>query len=253
MQRLAEIQSHFRNTLIDGDVGSIAPVLVGGREPEKRLAIHQRNYETSLVDAMLTKFPATGWLVGTPFLTEVARRFVHEHPPQAPCIAEYGAVFPDFLSKHPGSQGTLYLKDFAELEWHIGLAAIAVDALSISADAFSNVAPEMLPDIQFTLQPGLRYLKASWPVDELMKLFLTDTAPDQLELAPGDLWIEVRGARGEFQLDRLDAGVFTFRKSVAEGHSIGESAGLALDVDETFDPGHALAALLAGGFVVQIS
>ena len=81
-----------------------------------------------------------------------------------------------------------------------------------------------------------------------MKLFLTDTAPDQLELAPGDVWIEVRGARGEFQLDRLDAGVFTFRKSVAEGHSIGESAGLALDVDETFDPGHALAALLTGVF-----
>src|ERR1051326_2150993 len=101
----------------------------------------------------------------------------------------------------------------------------------------------MLPDIQVTLQPGLRYLKASWPVDELMKLYLTDTAPDRLELAPGDVWIEVRGARGQFQLGRLDAGSFTFRKSASEGRSIGESAGIALDVDETFDPGQALAAL----------
>ena len=253
MQRLADIQSHFRNALIDYDVGRIAPVLVGGREPEKRLAIHQRNYETSLVDALLSKFPATGWLAGTSFLTEVARRFVHDHPPQAPCIAEYGAVFPDFLSKHPGSQGTLYLRDFAELEWRVGQVAIAVDALPISAAAFSNLAPEMLPDIHVTLQPGLRYLKASWPVDELMKLYLTDTAPDRLELAPGDVWIEVRGARGEFQLSRLDAGGFTFRKSVSEGHSIGQAVGLALDVDERFDPGQALAALLAGGFVMRIS
>lgn len=253
MQRLAEIQSHFRNALIDCDAGPLAPVLVGGREPEKRLAINQRNYETSLIDALLVKFPATGWLTGTPFLTEVSRQFVHEHPPQAPCVAEYGATFPEFLSMHPGSERTLYLRDFAELERCVGQVAIAVDAPPISGEAFSKVAPEMLPDMRLTLQPGLRYLNASWPVDELMKLYLTDTAPDRLELAPGDVWIEVRGARGEFQIHRLDACGFAFRKSVWVGRSIGQAAGIALDVDETFDPGQALAALLAGGFVVQIS
>jgi hypothetical protein len=148
-QRLAEVQSHFPNALIDCDVGQIAPILVGGREPEKHLAIHQRNYETSLVDALLAKFPATGWLIGAPFLTE--------------------------------------------------------------------------------------------------------TAPNQLELAPAEVWIEVRGARGEFQLNRLDADDFIFRKSALESRLIGEAAEFALDVDETFDPGQALAALLAGGFVVQVS
>jgi hypothetical protein len=191
--------------------------------------------------------------LGTSFLTEAARCFVHEHPPQAPCIAEYGAAFPDFLSKQPGAERSLYLKDFAVLEWCIGQVAIAVDAVSISGDTFSNAAPEMLPDMRLTLQPGLRYLNVSWPVDELMKLYLTETAPNQLELAPADVWIEVRGARGEFQLNRLNAGDFTFRKSSSEGRSVGEAAELALDADEAFDPGQALAALLAGGFVVQIS
>jgi hypothetical protein len=253
MQRLADLQFHLRNALIHRDAGQIAPILVGGREPEKRLAIHRRNYETSLVDALVVKFPATGWLVGTPFLTEAARRFVHENPPQGPCIAEYGAAFPDFLSKQPGAQRLLYLRDFAELEWRVGQVAIAVDALSISGDAFSDVTPEMLPVMRLTLQPGLRYLKASWPVDELMKLYLTVTAPNQLELAPVDVWIEVRGARGQFQLNRLDAANFTFRKAASEGRSISEAAELALDVDETFDPGLALAALLAGGLVVQVS
>ena len=253
MQRLAEVQSHFRNALIDGEVAQIAPMLVGGLDPEKRLTIHQRNYETSLVDALLVKFPATGWLIGTPFLTAAACRFVHEHPPQAPCIAEYGSAFPDFLSTHPGAERLLYLRNFAELEWCVGQVAIAVDAPSISDDGFSDVAPQRLPKLRLTLQPGLRYLKASWPVDELMKLYLTETAPHQLELAPADVWIEVRGARGEFQLNRLDAANFTFRKSASEGRSIGEAAELALDVDEKFDPAQALAALLAGGFAVQIS
>ena len=111
----------------------------------------------------------------------------------------------------------------------------------------------MVPDMRLALQPGLRYLKTSWPVDELIKLYLTETAPNQLEFAPADVWIEVRGARGAFQLNRLDTGDFTFRKSVSEGGSIGEAAELALDVDETFDPGQALAALVAAGFVVQVS
>jgi len=252
-QRLAEVQSHFRNALIDCEVDQIAPILVGGREPEKRLTIHQRNYETSLVDALLVKFPATGWLIGTPFLTEAARRFAHEHPPQAPCIAEYGAAFPGFLSKHTGAERLLYLRDFADLEWRVGQVAIAVDRLPISGDAFSNIAPEMVQDKQLTLQPGLRYLKTSWPVDELIKLYLTETAPNQLELAPADVWIEVRGARGVFQLNRLDTGDFSFRKFASEGRSIGEAAELARDVDETFDPGQALAALLADGVVVQVS
>src|SRR6516225_9958428 len=129
MQRLAEVQSHFRNAVIDCDAAQIAPILVGGREPVRRLTIHQRNYETSLVDALLVKFPATGWLIGTPSLTEAGRRFAHEHPPQAPCIAEYGAAFPGFLSKHPGAERLRYLEDFAELEWRVGQVAIAVDLL----------------------------------------------------------------------------------------------------------------------------
>src|SRR5207248_259669 len=97
-------------------IEDLKPLLMGGRHPEKRLSVHQRNYHTSLVEALLVKFPATAWLVGTPFLTSATRRFVVEHPPQAPCIAEYGEEFPDFLSRYPGVDGLPYLRDFAELE-----------------------------------------------------------------------------------------------------------------------------------------
>src|SRR5438094_2145244 len=104
MRRLAEIQFDFRNAVIHGEANRIASALVGGLKPEKRLSVHQRNYETSLVDALLVKFPATGWLVGTPVLTQAAKHFVREHPPQAPCIAEYGDLFPDFLSIRAGAE-----------------------------------------------------------------------------------------------------------------------------------------------------
>jgi len=252
MPTLAETQSHFRDALLHGDTRSVASWLVGGRDPGKRLIIHQRNYQTSLVEALLVKFPATGWLIGTPFLTEAARRFVREHPPHAPCIAEYGAAFPDFLSQCPGTQRVPYLGEFAQLEWFVGQAAIAVDHASIGNEAFSTIETAALPDTQLTLQTGLHYLQASSPVDELMKFYLTETAPPQFELSPAGVWLEVSGARGEFHVGRLDDAEFTFRKSVFDGRSVGEAAECALDVNARFDPGQALAALIAAGLVKAI-
>ena len=67
-----------------------APLLVGGLDPVKRLDIHRNHYETSLVSAMLGRFPATGWLVGPSSLHEAASAFVRRHPPTAPRVAAYG-------------------------------------------------------------------------------------------------------------------------------------------------------------------
>ena len=100
------------------------------------------------------------------------------------------------------------------------------------------------------LQAGLRYLHASWPVDDLMKLYLTDTAHSEYRLAPADVWLEVRGSRGEFHLDRLDAAEFIFRQAVLERQSIGAAAERALDAGAGFDVGRAFTTLGRGGYVI---
>ena len=55
MHRLGEVESEFRNALIDCDVGQIASAWSAAVNPKGVLAIHQRNYETSLVDALLVE------------------------------------------------------------------------------------------------------------------------------------------------------------------------------------------------------
>jgi hypothetical protein len=256
MPKLGDLQSHFRNAVILADsdaVTFLAPLLAGGHEPEKRLAIHQRNYRQSLLEALLVKFPATGWLMGTPFLIEAAELFVRDHPPAAPCIAEYGSDFPGFLSRHPGTEPTPYLRDFAELEWRVGQVAIAVDRPALEAAHFAGIDSNVLPNLFLALQPGLCFLQAGWPVDELMTLYLSDTAPDRLDLSPADAWIEIRGARGQFHMTRLGTAEFIFRKSISEGCSIGDAAESALDFDAGFDPGQALASLISSGLVAGVA
>ena len=178
-REIDEIQLQFRDAVVLGATDPFVLELVGGLNPSRRLAIHQRNYQTSLTDALLTKFPATEWLLGTARLTGAARSFIRENPPVAPCIAEYGAFFPDFLRQYAETEALPYAPEFARLEWHVGRIAIAAEEEVV-------------------------YQHASWPVDELLRHYLTATAPGQFEMVPVDLWIEVRGCRGEFQLNRLE-------------------------------------------------
>jgi hypothetical protein len=83
-----------------------------------------------------------------------------------------------------------------------------------------------------------------------MKLYLTGTAPAEYRLAPADVWLEVRGARGEFRIDRLDAANFVFRKAVLDGQSIGVAAERALDANIGFDVGRAFTTLVRSGHVI---
>lgn len=252
MLPLADLQRNLRRAVVMDDIDEIAPILVGGGDPQQRLAIHRRHYETSLVQALLDKFPATTWLVGSPFVAEAAQEYVRNHPPRTPCIAEYGQDFPHFLTSRPAADRVAYLQAFAELEWHVGQVAIAVDKPALLIAELSKLSGDALTDAALTMQPGLRYCHASWPIDDLMKLYLTESAPDGYSFAPHDVCLEIRGARGEFRLDRLHADQFAFRKALFEGFPIGESAERALQNDLSFDPGRSLVRLIGDGLAVAL-
>jgi hypothetical protein len=249
---LADVQSRLRDALIDGDLDAASPSLVNGRDALGRLAIHRRHYETSLVDALLARFPATGWLIGSRAVIEAARAFVRQHPPSAPCIAEYGVEFPAFLAAQPSSPALPYLRSFAELDWHLGRVSVEVERPSLSRARVAGLAPEELAASIAVIQPGTHFLSASWPIDELARIFLADAAPDLLSLSPEAVWLEVRGARGDVGLARLTEPEFVFRRGLQQGHPMVVAAELALARDPAFDSGQALAALFDSGLVTAV-
>src|SRR5947209_20156342 len=84
MPSLDFVQARLRDAIVGDAAQGVVPLLVGGRDAAKRLAVHQRHYEASLIRALLDKFPAVTWLTGATFLTEAAQSFVHQQPPTAP-------------------------------------------------------------------------------------------------------------------------------------------------------------------------
>ncbi len=252
MSPLADVQRRVRDAVVMGDAAAVASLFVGGTDAAQRLAIHLRHYRTSLVTAVLGRFPATGWLVGTPLLEDAATQFVREHPPSAPCIGEYGQRFPQFLATWPGAERVPYLRAFADLDWHLGRLALAIDLPVVTRDDVAAVAADDLADAVLTIQPGTHYAHTESPIDELMTLYLSDAAPAQFTLADTEAWIEVRGARGSFRFARLTAAEFSFRVAIADGLSLGDAAQRAWSTDSTFDPGLDLAAIVDGGLATSI-
>lgn len=250
MPPLAEVQARLRHALVEGEFRDIAPLLVGARHPAARLEIHRRHYRTSVAAAILSKFPGVVWLVGEPFAGAAARDFVRAHPPTAPCIAEYGKAFPEFLADRPGAERMPYLRWFAGLEILLGEASLAVERAPLGLEALARFEQQALPDVTLATQPGLAYFEAPWPVDELAKLHLAEGAPESYALAAEPVRLQIRGSRGSIRIDRLEPASFAFRAALAGGRTLGEAADAALAVDPGFGLEAGVAAVFADGLVI---
>jgi Putative DNA-binding domain len=227
---------------VSGESAAVVPLLVGGAQPIRRLVVHQRHYRASLVTTLLDRFPGLSWLVGGKAMSEAAEAYVRAHPPSAPCLAEYGDRFPAFVARHVGHPAESYVQPFGELEWHVGAVSIAVD-VPAAASLSAPVDGDTLASATVSLQPGLRYFHARWPVHDLLRRFLTDSAPAVYELHPSETWMEIRGARGDFDINALDPATWTFRRELQGGLSLERACLCALAIDDAFDPGAAFATL----------
>ena len=247
MPSLSELQSALQRAITADEVVSLP--LVGGHCPAKRLAIHRRHYQASLVETLLRRFPAAQWLLGSQAVIAAAQSYVYLRPPRTACLAEYGGDFPEFLAEQLAGGRPPALRSFLALEWVLGEVALCVDHPPCQMQQLAGVDPAALFEVIIELQPGLRYFRAGWPVDELIALFLGGHAPSRYVMERGDIHVQIRGARGELRIDRLDLGTWVFRRQLAQGQTAGMAAECALDAKASFDPTRALSELVREGLM----
>lgn len=253
MLPLAEFQRRMRHAVVDGDVTAMAPLLhAGGRDAARRADIHRRHYQTSLVAALMGRFPATAWLVGSPVVEAAAAGFVRARPPAVPCIAEYGEGFPAWLAGQMATGQVPYVEAFAALDWQLGRLAVSADGPALAALQMAALPPDALADTVLALQDGAYYTTAEWPIDALMKVFLGERTGAIATVEPEPVWLEARGSRGVVSIARLSAAEWAFRHAIQLGLPIGVAAEQAWHVDARCDPGVALASLFTAGLVTAI-
>ncbi len=251
MPSLSETQSAFRLAVVDRSQPTPS-MLVAPASATARLAIYRRHHFESLVRHLAGRFPTVEWMLGTSRFIALAEPFIHTSPPGAPCMAEYGEGFVGFLNQHAPVGTSPYIAGVAQLDWMLGNAAIAVETPPVAIGALSTWPADRLPDLSLHLQPGVAYLASDWPIDDLVRIRLGERQPEQLEFVAHAVALEVRGARGQFGIGRLDKAEFEFRSALQGGTSLGAAIERSLSADPDFDVSTALATLFAAGLVAEV-
>jgi hypothetical protein len=252
---LRDLQAAMREALLAGD-GTASAGLLGliagdGLEPAARLAIYRHHVGDTLAAALRATYPVVCRLVHERFFAYAASRFIRDHPPAGPCLHEYGAAFAAFLETFPPCRELPYLPDVARLEWALGLAAHAGDAVAIDPALLAGLPVEEAARASFQLHPSMSLLCSPWPVHEIWRANQPDADPaTEVDLAGGEVHLEVRRRGDTVTFRALDRAGFSFRRVLAGGGALEDAAAAALTGDGGFDLVAALRELLADGLLV---
>ena len=252
MSRLADIQERFIEALRAGSAGP-PPDVIGsdGERPERRFSVYRNNVHVSLVEVLVSAFPAVERLVGEEFFRAMARAYVGRELPRTPVLIHYGDTFPDFIDTFGPAQSLPYLSDVARLEWAWLRAYHAADARPIDPQALASVDPDRVDALVFSLHPSLQVLRSEWPVlsiwqtnrgdEEVRSVDLHGGGQDIVVIRP-DLEVEVRG---------LPAGGYRFLTALSEECTLGEASAVAQADDAAFDLAANLQGILHSGGVID--
>jgi hypothetical protein len=183
---LLELQQDFRRHLLGGPAPALFPaILADGLSAEARLQIYRNHVTLSLREALRTTFPVTQRLVGDAFFAGMARQFIAAHPPLSPCLSEFGGALPDFIATFPPAAGLPYLPDVARLEWALNEAWHSGVEPALDAAALAAIDPADLAGASLVLQPSLRLLTSTWPVEAIWRANQPGQDGSGIDLAAG--------------------------------------------------------------------
>lgn len=255
MTSLRELQRDLGRALLGrGDDPGAAAVADDGLTASARLGIYRHHVFSTLTAALQATFPVVCRLVDERFFAYAADRYIRREPPSGPCLFEYGATFAEFLAGFAPCRALPYLADVARLEWAMNRALHAPDHVVLQAETLRALADEVSGDEAFILDASLALLASPWPVDRIWRANQPDGGSGvTVDLSAGGVRLEVRRLDDDVVFRGVDAGVFEFRRALAEGRRVAEAADRALAADEAFDLPEALAALVQDGLLAGIA
>lgn len=237
MSALRERQAHVRDALLGtGTSAALHRIAGDGLSPEARLAIYRHHLTTTLTDVLRSTYPVVCCLVDERFFAYAADRFITAHPPESPCLFEYGEAFAGFLSSFDPCRHLVYLPDVARLEWAINAALHADDMPALDPRMLADTPGDDLVRATIRFHPSVTLLASPWPVDRIWHANQPGADPEAtVDLEVGGVCVEVRRRGDDVVLRTIARADYAFRSALHEGRSLGEAAEAALAVDTTFD------------------
>jgi hypothetical protein len=254
MLKLPDLQTGVRLSVLGRSRPEIIAAILGEEgQAEARLDIHRHHILRSLTEALKANFPVVCRVVDPRFFGFAADCFIRMHPPSAPCLAEYGAEFPDFIRAFEPARALPYLGDLARLEWAVLEARNAPDAAPITPEGLRQVPIADYPNLTLRLDPSLRLLRTLWAVERIWAAHQDDERQAPIELGGEGSRLIVRRRGAEVEVESVDPATFAFLAALRQGRCLATAGAAGLAADPFFDMALALRRLLAEQGLVGFS
>jgi hypothetical protein len=191
-----------------------------GQAHASRFSVYRNNVFAGLTNAIGARYPIVRKLLWEDGFDRIAHLYVSAEPPRSPVLLEYGESFPQFLRSIGQGVSANYLADVAELESARTRAYHAADATPVARDAFSQLAPDEIPNLRLELHPSVQLLKSQFPVVSIWEANL-HANDNTLNLWQPECALIAR-PRLDVEFRRLTPGAYEFLSALAEGSSVGD-------------------------------
>ncbi|MDA9434637.1 HvfC/BufC N-terminal domain-containing protein [Bradyrhizobium sp. CCBAU 51627] len=251
MQSLAERQRSFAAALLDPALPAPAG-LVGpdGKSSSRRFAVYRNNVIVGLTQTLKDAYPAVHRIVGSEFFHALARAFVVGALPRSPMLFDYGAGLPDFIDRFEPASVLPYLADVARIERAWIEAYHSAEATPIGPSAFSEIDPDLLPDVSLVLHPSVRIVRSRFPALTIWQMNIDGGVPGPVDLAAsGENALVVR-PEACVEVRSIPNGSPEFIHALGSGRSVSAAFKEAIAADPTFDLSANLSDLIGAGVVV---
>ena len=232
---LADLQTAFRAVCLGRDAPALAALVDGARiGADARLRVYRHHVFDSLSAALAATFSTVHALVGDGFFRALARDYIAVSPPSTPVLSEYGADFPDFITRHERAGDLVYLADSARLDWALTRAYGDDAGTALTAAHLAAVAPEALGDLRLRLRGGASLLRSPWPVDRIWAI--SRGAEDgPVDLATGGVALIVFQRDDDAAFAALSPGEWALLEACDGATGLADAVEHAAAADATFD------------------
>lgn len=247
MPALRDLQVLFKEGLLAAEDGPLVDLVAGdGLDPRARLAVYRHHVFTTLTTVLEAAYPVVCRLADRRFFAYAADVFIRRHPPTGPCLAQYGATFPDFLAVFAPCAPYPFLADVARLEWAMHLASEASPTGDLDLAYLRGLDPLQMASLRFVPRAGLAYVASRWPVDRIWSAHQEGASASLPDLEAGSVCLEVSSSEAGVHVRAICRTTYAFRDALARGLTLGEAADLAFALDRSFDLEGELRTVLEG-------
>ena len=251
MRSLAELQRGFAAALLDPALPTPAG-LVGpdGMPSSRRFAVYRNNVMVGLTQTLKDAYPAVHRIVGSEFFHALARACVLGALPRSPMLFDYGAGLPDFIDRFEPASVLPYLADVARIEWAWIEAYHSAEATPIGPSAFSELGPDLLPNVTLVLHPSVRIVRSGFPALTIWRMNVEGGIPHRVDLAAGGEDALILRPEAEVEVRSIPKGSADFILALSSGRSVLAAFEQALGADPRFDLSANLTDLIQVGAVI---